>query len=78
MSISYVQDLELKTKKIQDNERFMVKVNGNDIKAVELRQKQLEIEKYNILSDLQIRMYELTIREKTLSDIYDELTGDRT
>lgn len=76
MSVLYVQDLDLRTKKVQDNERFMVKINGNDQKAVQLRQEQIEKEKSNIFNDVQIRLYELMIREKTLSDIYDELQGD--
>ncbi len=54
----------------------MVRVNGNNLKAIELRQDQIEKQKSNIIDDLQIRMYELIIREKTLSDIYDEIQGN--
>lgn len=75
MSILYSHDLDQRTKKIQDTERYMVRVNGGDMRAIELRQNQIEKEKANILCDLQIRMYELMIREKTLSDLYDEITG---
>ncbi len=75
MSILYSCNLDQRTKKIQDTERYMVKVNGGGIKAIELRQEQIEKEKDIILNDLQIRMYELMIREKTLSNLYDELTG---
>lgn len=76
MPILYTYDLDSKTKKVQDTERFMVKVNGNNLKAIELRQNQIKKEKSNIFNDVQIRLYELMIREKTLSDIYDELQGD--
>lgn len=75
MSILYSHDLDARTKKIQKDERFMVRVNGGDIKAIELRQEQIEKQKDNIINDLQIKMYELMIREKTLSDLYDEITG---
>ncbi len=76
MSILYSHDLDQRTKKIQDTERFMVRVNGGDMKAIELRQDQIEKERSNILNDLQIRLYELMIRESTLSKIQDEI-GDK-
>lgn len=78
MSTIYVlDDLNKRTKKVQDNERFMVKINGNSLKAITLRRDQIEKKKANIIDDLQIRMYELMIREKTLSDLYDEIIGDK-
>lgn len=77
MTILYSYDLDQRTKKVQDNERFMVRINGNDPNAIKLRQEQIEKQKDNIYNDLQIRLYELMIREKVLSDIYDEITGDK-
>lgn len=76
MSILYSHDLDARTKKIQDTERFMVRVNGGDMKSIELRQEQIEKERHNILNDIQIKLYELMIRESTLSKIYDEI-GDK-
>lgn len=77
MTILYSYDLDQRTKKVQDTERFMVRINGNDPNAIKLRQEQIEKQKDNIYNDLQIRLYELMIREKVLSDIYDEITGDK-
>ncbi len=68
MSILYSYDLD---------QRYMVKVNGGGIKAIELRQNQIEKEKDIIFNDIQIKLYELMIREKTLSDIYNEIQGDK-